>query len=104
MSDYKNHPGFDAGDCEHRITVSSIGSSANGYACSQNGGHCLPNEKCGEVVGNKVSYDMKVDELEHAEELLRNARDVLQEVYSMRGEDPLIQKLCSPMIDKLASY
>ena len=51
MSNYENHPGFDAQDCARRITVTALTkSTANGYACGNTGGHCLPSEDCGHCV------------------------------------------------------
>ena len=43
---YTDHPGWVAGDCELRITVTgnNNGSISGGFACSMSGGHCLPDE------------------------------------------------------------
>lgn len=42
---YAHHPGFEAGSCEHRLTVTpapSGSTSRHGFACLYSGGHCLP--------------------------------------------------------------
>ncbi len=58
---YENHPGFDASICVNRITVTAAASStsANGYACSLSGGHCLPSEDCGHE--KKVECELTPD-------------------------------------------
>lgn len=48
---YADHPGFVAGNCELRITVTRSGAwggVVGGFSCSMTGGHCLPCDKCGE--------------------------------------------------------
>lgn len=47
---YASHPGFDAGDCELRYTVTKKdawgGFAGGGFGCEYSGGHCLPGEGC----------------------------------------------------------
>ena len=47
---HSQHPGFNAGDCHLRITVSGrrTDGGMGGYACSLTGGHCLPASYCGD--------------------------------------------------------
>lgn len=49
-----------------------------------------------------IELSMSQDETERLRDLLEETRGVLQQIYSQRGEDELIQKVCSPMIDRLA--
>ena len=45
---FPTHPGYEAGDCFLRRTVTGKRSDgcAGGYGCNATGGHCVPGEKC----------------------------------------------------------
>lgn len=47
-SGFYDHPGFEMGECPLRITIVArlYSTSSNGYACSDTGGHCLPDGYC----------------------------------------------------------
>lgn len=48
----------------------------------------------------KLEIDMSQSDKESMEELIQQIREGIQEIYSMRGEDQLVAKICSPLIDK----
>lgn len=44
---YADHPGFEAGGCELRYTVTpSTSVSSYGFGCEATGGHCVPGAYC----------------------------------------------------------
>lgn len=49
---FEDHPGFSQSSCPLRITIRAApyGTSHNGYACSDTGGHCMKSEYCKERV------------------------------------------------------
>jgi hypothetical protein len=48
MTEYPNHPGFDARDCPLRrhVTHRRTDGGSGGYGCDYTGGHCLPGSYC----------------------------------------------------------
>lgn len=52
-----------------------------------------------------MKFDFELDlaierqRADEAEDMVNKMRAVLQEIYAMRGEDALIESLCSPLID-----
>ena len=54
------HPGWDAPNCELRITVGNPTTNHQGFACDWTGGHCLPNkETCPSRRAEKAAFDIE---------------------------------------------
>jgi len=49
-----------------------------------------------------LSYSMSESKANNYSQLTEEARDALQTIFANNGEDPEIERICSPLIDKLA--
>jgi hypothetical protein len=59
---YADHPGFEAGECPLRYTVTHrgpYGKSGGAFGCEMTGGHCVPGDQCAQRRKDAAAQDAR---------------------------------------------